>query len=321
MENIFSSIDRRHAAILLAVVFIFGISVWTILAEPKPANPPEIPFAPPEDPSIKDPDNPVKVFHIDFARVENEFPLSRADLMKITPENIAVLSEEKIDQIYGRITAGPIPEGPYEGEVFVARGADLKNKIRILVGGIQGRIAGEAIDLFEKLGSILWKGKLFYRENRVVRNFVENSPPLLLLVNDPLTLKTTTIPRHGILSLILPTNKVWLLFPAKLFCGQSLLDSRRESVVLDYGYNDEIEDYRDNPDSFAGRKGFKIREEIRMIRSGFYLGRTYSNRMFVAFFTLFNKEIADRDGANFAAGAPLAEDCWPGEQIRGATIK
>lgn len=321
MENIFSSIDRRHAAILLTAIVIAGISIWTIVGTPKRANPPEIAFAPPEDSSLKDPDNPIKIFRFDFARVEKEYPLSPADLMKITPENIAVLPEEQIDQIYGRITAGPIPDGPYEGKVFVARGADLKNRFRALIGGIEGRIAGEAVDLLEKLGGIIWKGKLFYRGDQVVRNFVENSPPLLVLVDDPLTLKTALIPRHGLLSWIWSTNKVWLLFPAKVYCGQSLLDSRRESVVLDYGYSDEIADYRDNPDSLAGRKAFKIREEVRMIRPGFYLGRTYSNRMFVAYFTLFNKEIAERDGEKFSAGTAVAEDCWPGEQLRGAAIK
>ena len=41
------------------------------------------------------------------------FPLTRAHLMRITPENIAKLSQEQIDQIYGRLTAGPIPDGPY----------------------------------------------------------------------------------------------------------------------------------------------------------------------------------------------------------------
>ena len=49
---------------------------------------------------------------MDFARVEHQYPLSRADLMKLRPENLAVLPQEQVDQIYGRITAGQVVEHP-----------------------------------------------------------------------------------------------------------------------------------------------------------------------------------------------------------------
>ena len=141
------------------------------------------------------------------------------------------------------------------------------------------------------------------------------------LVDDPRILKTATIPRRSIWRSIWPTNEVWLLFPAKFYCGQSLLDSRCESIILDYNYSDEIPDYRENPDILAGRNGLKFREEMRMIRPGFYLGRTYSNRMFVAYFTLFNPQVVQAEQAKFPAGAPNREDCWPGEQLRKAATK
>ncbi len=64
----------------------------------------------------------------------------------------------------------------------------------------------------------------------------------------------------------------FLLFPAKLYCGQSLLDGRRESVIIDYAFTDELPGYREHPDSLGGRKGLRIRDEIRMVRPGFYLG-------------------------------------------------
>ena len=68
---------------------------------------PAVPFAHLTDDTLKDPDNATKAFRIDFARVEREVPLSHADLAKITPQNIAKLSQEQVDQIYGRLTAGP----------------------------------------------------------------------------------------------------------------------------------------------------------------------------------------------------------------------
>src|SRR5262249_57729753 len=113
-----------------------------------------------------------------------------------------------------------------------------------------------------------------------------------------------------------PTISVWLLFPAKVYCGQSLLDGRRESIIVDYNYNDEIEGYRNNPDHLVGRGGLALRDEIRMVRPGFYLGRAYVGHMFLLNFTLYDPSLAERAAADFAAGKDLAEDCWPGEQTR-----
>ena len=53
-----------------------------------------------------------------------------------------------------------------------------------------------------------------------------------------------------------------------------------------------------------------------MVRPGFYLGRAYANRAFLLNFTLYNPEVADAGAEAFARGEPIAEDCWPGEQIR-----
>src|SRR5262249_28746961 len=131
------------------------------------------------------------------------------------------------------------------------------------------------------------------------------------------TVPTTTVPRTGPLRRLFPNDTVWLLFPAKIYCGQSLLDARRESIIVDYHYNDEIEGYRKSPDSLANRNGLRIRDEIRMVRPGFYLGRAYANRMFLLNFILFNAEVAESEGPAFAAGGAVAEDCWPGEQARG----
>src|SRR5262245_65941017 len=117
------------------------LAVMALLATINPggalAQPADIPFAPTVDNSVKDPDNPTKLFRVDLARVEHQFPLSRADLMKITPENLAVLSQEQIDQIYGRITSGPIPDGQYLGGLFFARGETLRSRLAQIVGGLE----------------------------------------------------------------------------------------------------------------------------------------------------------------------------------------
>lgn len=293
----------------------------------------DIPFAPLYDTALKDPDNPTKKFRVDLAKVERDFPLSRADRMKLTPENIKTLTQEQVDQIYGRLTAGPMPRGPHFGDLFFARGEDgrlfsrgeqerqLKLRLEEIVGGFEGRLVGAKIELAEALGRRLWKGKYFDADRRELWNYIDDLRPLRRIIDSPGTLMTATLPRDGLLGRIGATERVWLLFPAKLYCGQSLLDGRRESVIIDYLYNDEIPGWRKSPDGLAGRGGLRIRDEIRMVRPGFYLGRAYANKLFLLNFLLYDETAAARDEAAFRDGKPIDETCWPGEQGRRASTR
>jgi hypothetical protein len=299
----------------LAAGFVAALALAGCNAD---TEPPAIPFADRTDNSLKDPDNGIREFYIDFARVEREKPLSRADLGKITPENIANLRQEEVDQIYGRLTAGPIPDGPFHGDLFFPKGQN-RTRLGEVLGGVGGHIADVKIAALENFGKQLWKGKMFYRNELVLRNMIDNLDPLKPLIDDIGSVQPTKIKRQGFLGSIPPDNTVWLLFPAKLYCGQSLVDSRRESVIIDYSYSDEIEGYRASPDSLAGRGGTRIRDEIRMVRPGFYLGRAYANRLFLLNFTLYNPDVAEAGNAAFNSGKPIAEDCWTGEQARSET--
>jgi len=60
----------------------------------------------------------------------------------------------------------------------------------------------------------------------------------------------------------------------------------------------------------------QVRDEIRMVRPGFYLGRAYTGKVFLLNFTLYNAEVAERDGAAFTKSGEIKEDCWPGTQDR-----
>jgi hypothetical protein len=302
-----------------AIVAWFAVKDGGILPER-----PQIAFAPLVDDSISDPDNPTKVFHVDFARVEREFPLSRADLLKLTPENLKTLEQEEIDQIYGRLTAGPIPDGFYRGDLFFRRSAgggpndDPRTRLGEIIGALGGDVADAKLVNLEELGRKIWLGKRFYRDERVLRNVIEDLVALRPILEDESSIEQISVPRKGWLSYILPTTEAWLLFPAKLYCGQSLLDGRRESTIIDYAYTDEIPGYRPQPDSLAGRGGLRIRDEIRMIRPGFYLGRAYANRMFLLNFTLYQPETAENGRKAFEEGGETPEDCWPGEQGRAS---
>ena len=249
----------------------------------------------------------------DFAQVEHEFPLTPEDLARITPTNVALLDQEQVDQIYARLTAGPIPDGPFDGTLFFPRGGSGKLRLSEIVGG---GMKGFAVNLTgakaDMLGETLWRGKVFYRGERLLRNRIEDLTTLkkIGVVDEDAANPLAKIKVDG--------KEQWLLFPAKLYCGQSLLDGRRESIIIDYAFSDEISGYRRMPDMLASRQGFKVRDEIRMVRPGFYLGRAYIDRAFALNFVLYNKAIAERDGPAFEKAGAVQEDCWSGTQQRTA---
>jgi hypothetical protein len=242
----------------------------------------------------------------DFAALEHNHPLTPAELDKITPRYLSTLDQEQIDQIYARLSAGPIPDGAFEGDLFFPRGGSGRLRLSEIVGGLPGlvvQLKGKKLDL---IGETLWKGKVFYRNERVLRNRIED-------IN---LLRTMGLVEAEPKKIDVKGKDAWLLFPAKLYCGQSLMDSRRESIIIDYAFTDEIEGYMEKPDFLAGRRGFKVRDEIRMVRPGFYLGRAYLDRIFILNFTLVNAEIAARDGPTFTKTGQSQEDCWTGTQTR-----
>ena len=237
---------------------------------------------------------------LDFARLEHEYPLTADERASLTPARLAQYSQEQVDQIYGRLTAGPIPDGAYDGDLFFPRGTDSETRLgEILTGPLKSRLATLGVRKTEALGRMLWKGKVFYRRERLLRNRIEDLAALA-----PLTGGTTA----GIEKISVNGRDAFLLFPARLYCGQSLLDGRRESIIIDYAFSDELPGYRENPDALGGRNGFAIRDEIRMVRPGFYLGRAYLNRIFGLNFTLYNVGVADR-------AENAAEDCFAGTQV------
>jgi hypothetical protein len=225
----------------------------------------------------------------DFADVERNTPNKWEDLKKITMEELKGYSQEQLDQLYSVLTPGPIPNGAYDGAILITPDGPMKNLIELAkvvkLNGILSMLGDQKLEL---LGEMMWSGKYFNNKTRVLQN----------RINLGLELR-------------------W--FPAKLFCGQSKFDSRREAVIIDYAYNDTIKGvdpntkkpyYLEGRDDLVGRHGLQIRDEIRMIRPGFYLGRAYFGKLFVLNFALHNKDAVSQSG-------PWKEDCWTGEQELG----
>ena len=236
----------------------------------------------------------------DLAQLEYEHPLSVKELVKITPRYLDTLSQEQLDQLYARLPAGPIPDGAFDGSIVFPKGSSGKLRLAEILGGLKGLAAQFKGKKLEIIGETLWKGKVFYRDEKVLRNRIED-----------LTILRPIIGAGEIPKISVDGRDAWLLFPAKLYCGQSLLESRRESIVIDYAFTDELPGYRERPDSLAGRNGLKVRDEIRMIRPGLYLGRAYLDRAFGLNFILENKTLAKAGEADFLAGK-IAQECWSG---------
>lgn len=294
-----------NRAIALAAVALLG-ALLTACGSKEENVPPAVRFAPFGEGYATKPD---------FAQLEYQYPLSVDELYKITPKNLALLSQEEVDQIYARLSAGPIPEGPYEGDLFFPKGGSGKLRLsEIAGGGLKGllvNVAGKKLDL---IGETLWKGKVFYRQERLLRNRIEDLGPLKAvgLVEESADNPLQKITVKG--------KDQWLLFPARLYCGQSLLDGRRESVIIDYAFTDQLPGYRRMPDMMGGRDGFAIRDEIRMVRPGLYLGRAYIDRSFVVNFVLYNDEVAEAAKADFQKTGKVQEDCWGGTQARSVQV-
>jgi hypothetical protein len=251
----------------------------------------------------------------DFAQVEYELPLQAADLQKLLPSHLSRLTQEQLDQLYARLTAGAIPHGEFEGDLVTPRkeaGNQLLSEIlaALPAGGMDVKLDGLEDARRALLGGALWKRKSFVSEGgeRLVRTRIE-SPALLKTASGA---DSSPAAGKNALGGVVPR----LLFPAKVYCGQSLLDGRRESIVIDYRFADELPGYRALPDSLAGRHGFDVRDELRMVRPGFYLGRAYLGKVFTLNFYLYRKVPANDQGPAVGTMAKASEGCWPGTQQR-----
>ena len=281
----------------LHAVFALCATASLVACGPEKAAQPNIPFAPYDKSYASKPD---------LALVDHAYPIPTVELAKITPDYLATLEQEQLDQIYARLTAGPIPDGAFDGRILLPKGGSGKLRLAEIVGGF----AGTALQLkglvLEDVGETLWRGKVFYRDERVLRNRIE----------DLELLRKAGLVKGEPQKMDFNGKQTWLLFPAKLYCGQSLLDARRESIIIDYFFTDEIAGYQEYPDFLAGRRGLRVRDEIRMVRPGLYLGRAYLDKGFALNFTLYNKAMDDQGRDAFIKAGPAQEDCWPGTQAR-----
>lgn len=276
MEN--TQLRRRRRVVRAQVVNL--LAALAIVSACRSAAPSILRFAPPGT---------------DFTRLRTEYPLSNAERLALTPKNFRTLTQDQVDQIYARLTTGPVPDGPFRGDLFFPRDRSGRAHVRDLPDPAPGLLAHVAALRIERLGRALWKGKVFFRSEQILRNRIEN-----LAILKPIIRDSSTIPK-----LTFDGQTTWLLFPARVSCGESLLDPMRPSIVIDYSRGPEIEGYRDVPDKLAGAEGLNIRDEVRLVRPGFYLGRAYFGKRFALNFTLIDPAVP----AATPPSIDVQEDC------------
>lgn len=255
------------------------VAIVAIIAACRTAAPP-IRFAPPGT---------------DVPRLRAEFALTDAERLALTPEAMRSLTQDQVDQIYARLSAGPIPDGPFRGDLFFPRDKDGRARISDMTDASPNVLGPAAALTAEELGRMLWRGKVFFRTQGIVRNRIEDLLILRPIVND-----VKTIPK-----LTFDGQTTWLLFPARLTCGESRFDATRKTIVVDYAQTAKIDGYREIPDKLAGPEALNIFDEVRVIRRGFYLGRSYFGPRFALNFTLLDPAVA----AGAATTATVQEEC------------
>jgi hypothetical protein len=233
----------------------------------------------------------------EVARLRAEFALTDAERMALTPRAVKDFTQDQVDQIFNRLSSGPIPDGPFRGDLFFPRGADGHARIRDKVDPVPPLLRDLAALRLERLGRVFWKGKAFFRSQGILRNRVDDLAVLKPIVGDTATIQKLTF----------DGETTWLLFPAKVSCGASRLDMTRPSIVIDYARGAEVDGYRPVPDKLAGPEGLNIFDEVRAVRPGFYLGRAYFGPRFGLNFTLVDPAIAP----DAPMRDDLREDCRP----------
>ncbi len=225
-----------------------------------------------------------------FSEIERLAPIRPELLLSVKPADLRNLSLEEFNQVYARISAGPMPDGDYDGFILQKAAVFSALKKRLLrVTFVYPKFAElvkmicqrDAEDCFMEF---IWKGKRFSAPN-------EFGQLLVKTIFNPITASSkfsVDFFKSKFLEKVFDfgeniVNGVVTLFPMNTYCGISQIDTRRESIIADANFGDDfgLPSYVGLRDEVVTRKGLGITEEYRMLRPGLYMGKVYSNKIFL----------------------------------------
>jgi hypothetical protein len=229
-----------------------------------------------------------------FADIENLAPLTTSQLSALKPNDFRNLTMEEFNQIYARIGSGPIPYGDYAG--YVMQKPPLYNSIKkrifkqILLAKQFAELAKTVCgrDGEDCLFEFIWKGKRFGAKNEMDQILAQTifnpatsglkGPRLSNLISKFPLLEKTLDFTEGLFD-----KGAMTMFPMNTYCGLSQVDTRRESIITDAAFGDDfgLPTYIPLRDDVISRKGLNITEEYRMVRPGLYIGKVYTNKLFL----------------------------------------
>ena len=162
----------------------------------------------------------------DIARLRSEFALTPAERAALTPETLKLFTQDELDQIYKRLEHWADARRTVSRRFSSFRGAAIsKASVGELSGASSDLVTKDRGDARRAAGRAFWRGKVFFRSSgHPAEPHRRPRRSSSRFIPDP-----DTIPK-----LTFDGRTTWLLFPAKLSCGNSLLDPANRSIVIDY---------------------------------------------------------------------------------------
>ena len=274
----------------LLALFSFSANATNFRIVEKQFGSVKIPFVRNADPAYNNQEEKFYSLKADFSEVERLAPLRMAAFNPLKATDLRTMSLEEFNQLYARLSSGPMPLGDFSGTILTAKPPVFQAvKKRIMkqinvvkpIVDITSVICGH--DGEDCLFEFIWRGKKFYDKNSMGQVEARTATSLI-----PFTTMT--------------------LFPMNTYCGLSQVDGRRESIVSDGAFSDDFSSYVQIRDDLITRRNLNISEEYRMLRPGLYLGKVFSNRIF-----LFNLVLEKKGNVNLTENANA---CFDGTKTR-----
>lgn len=225
------------------------------------------------------------LFKPDPAALEKKLPLLTQELAALQFEDFARFTQEEMDQIYLRLPTGVLQPGDYEGKILarISFSSHLKNLSFVPSLGLSLlKSICQSRDLLECLLGLVWKA----RKIRMAEPGTDEMSASSFLSSEGIG---KNLDRLGFDNFGHKNLELGNIFPAHVYCGQSLYDHRRESHVIDHAWGKDFKSSLSGLDSLAGPRFLNLREEFRMVRTDLFLGRVYANKIFLTSIILKKK--------------------------------